>query len=502
MKHLPATVATQVDSDNAEAFSVIDLDQVRSFGYRMVDIIVKHLASSRERPIFPPALAAQEASAALAFDDAPHGPAEPLELLDRLERYLLPASGNVLHPGIMSWVMSTPLPIPSLLDGLTSSLCLFPYTARLTPGSIELELTVCRWLGRMTGYADDAFGYLTSGGTMANLYGLAAARSSVVGVGVGRNGTSSGPLLTVYASVQAHFCIERALALMGIGSAQLRRIPVDADFAMQAPLLREAIRRDRQMGHLPLCIVGTAGTTLTGAVDHFDELADIAAAEGVWLHVDGAYGALGALDPRRRFLFRGIERANSLALDPHKWLNVPFGVGCILVKDKAALARAFHPETASYMRGNDSGGHDHWHYGFEMARPDRATKVWLAINLYGVDGYAALVSRHHGFASRLYDLFVADPEFEPLHRPALSVLCFRYVGKGLGAVARDAVNREVEAALRGGLQAFVAGAEFDGHPVLRVCFVNHRTTWDDVLRAVDAVRDLGRRLSAQAGPAA
>ncbi|HVK54782.1 MAG TPA: pantoate--beta-alanine ligase [Burkholderiales bacterium] len=470
----------------------IELEDIREFGYRVTNIVVKRISSKRERPIYPDVQSSARVEGALISEHPPRTPSDPMQLLELLDKFLIEASPNFVHPGVMSWVTATPLPLCGLLTGLLSSLGVFPYAWRLTPGSIQLELAVGRWLGQMVGFDDKAFGYVTTGGTMANLYGLAAARGEVAGWDIRKQGVRSGPPLIVYASEQVHICIEQSMALLGLGTDQLRRIPVDASFSMQVDELKRVIEDDIRAGFKPLCVVGTAGTTLTGAIDPLNDIANIAAHFGIWYHIDGSYGALAALDKSKQHLLHGIDRASSLAVDPHKWLNIPFEAGCILMKDKEALARAFTC-VPSYLQGVDSdSGHDHWHYGFELARADRATKIWLALSQYGLDAYSAMITEHNQFAQRLYEMLHADTEFEPIHPPFLSALCFRYAIEGMDSNVVDELNRQVESELRSRGSVMVTSAVLRHRPVLRTCFVNHRTTWSDVLSAIEQVRKIGR----------
>lgn len=251
----------------------VSAEEVRAFGYRMVDILVERLADAGERPIHPPLPPVQDFDAAFG-GGVPGQGTDPMLLLEHLDRQLVPASANFLHPGIMAWVAATPLPLPGLLGGLLGALRIFPHAWKLTPGSIQMELTVGRWLGEMTGFSDSAFGYVTTGGTMANLYGLAAARCERAGWDVRGRGVRGGPALVVYASEEAHICIEQGVSLLGIGTAGLRRVPVDGDSRMRCDLLETMVERDLRAGLRPFCVVATAGTTLTGAVDPLGAVAD------------------------------------------------------------------------------------------------------------------------------------------------------------------------------------------------------------------------------------
>lgn len=471
----------------------VGAEDVRRFGYRMVDIVVEQLGASGSRSIFPPTQSPERLDE-LFGSSVPWDGSDPIGLLERVRDDLLPASADFVNPGIMAWVAATPLPLPGLLDGLLSALRIFPHSWKLTPGSIHLELTVGRWLGEMVGFSDAAFGYVTTGGTMANLCGLAAARCERAGWNVRAHGGLGGPGLIVYASEQAHICIEQSVALLGMGTANLRRIPVDDDSRLDCAALRTAIERDLDAGLRPICVVGTAGTTLTGSVDPLDSISEVASDFGLWFHVDGSYGAFAALDPGKRQLFKGLSRADSLAIDPHKWLNIPFEAGCILVKDRDSLARTFGC-VPPYLAGGDSAdAHDHWHYGFELTRADRAAKIWLALCHHGVSAFARMITEHNAIAARLYEVLTNDPEFEPAHIPSLSVLCFRYAPRGLSRALVDDVNGRIESLLNSSGGSVVAGSTFRARPVLRACFVNHRTTWPEVLNAVERIREIGRDL--------
>lgn len=461
----------------------------------MVDILVRELSETRARPIYPELRTPEQMEGAFG-GSLPLEPVDPGILLDRIERELIPASANFLHPGIMAWVAATPQPLPGLLDGLLCALRIFPHAWKLTPGSIQVELTVCRWLGEMSGFGEHATGHLTTGGTVANMYALAMARTRASGSDMRSKGMKAGAQLVAYASEHAHICIEQSMALLGIGTENLRRIPLDSQHRMRPDALERALREDVRAGLRPFCVVATAGTTDTGAVDPIQAISVVARDHGVWLHVDGSYGALAASVDVCKPLFGGLSQADSVSIDPHKWLNIPFEAGCVLVRRPGDLLDTFRA-TAPYLEsGASANAHDHWQSGFELSRSDRAAKVWFALCQHGALAYRRMIEGHLGFARRLYRLVRDDPEFKPLHEPSLSVVCVRYVPRAaLSDEGIDMINQKIEEGFRFSDDALVAGTSIGGRRVLRFCFVNHRTTWSDVEAALAVARRLGRSFS-------
>jgi glutamate/tyrosine decarboxylase-like PLP-dependent enzyme len=366
------------------------------------------------------------------------------------------------------------------------------------PANSWIEVTVVRWLGEMVGFGDDAAGYLTTGGSWANLVGLAVARVRRAGWDLRTEGLAGQPRLVAYISAEGHSCFDKAAELLGLGRAQLRKVAVDGDFRIRPEALEAAIAADRAAGHRPFCVVGNAGTVNTGAVDPLAALAEIARRHELWFHVDGSYGALAALVPERRVLFAGIEQADSLALDPHKWLNVPFDAGCVLTRSWADLSDTFSL-VPPYIRAATDDEHNHVHYGFELSRTDRALKVWLSLQQHGADGYAALIAGHLALARHLAELLHGAPEFEVMSEPVLSICCFRYVPPDLAdrpeeavQVYLDRLNLAVELALVADGGAMVSGTDLGARRVLRACIVNHRATRDDVDATVALLGRLGR----------
>lgn len=476
-------------------------DEIRRLGYRIVDIIADELADPARRGVYPPPQS-PEWMAQKFGGPPPEDGLDPDAILDLIRDELLPASVNYCHPRLMSYVSSSSLTLPGLIEGLVASLRLFPYTWTLTPGSTEVEVTVVRWLGQMLGYSDNAAGYMATGGTGANLMALVAARVAKANWDVREDGVAGHAPLTAYASTQTHACLDQAFQMMGLGSSGLQRIEVDKDFRVRVDLMDEAITRDRANGRQPFCIIGTAGTTNTGAIDDLSALADLADRHGLWFHVDGAYGAIASLSPRARPLFAGLERADSMAVDPHKWLNVPYEAGCVLVRSWDVLSRAFMlvPE---YVRMADSSDvHDHWHHGWELTRGDRALKVWVAIKQIGFAGFRAMVDEHLDMAQRLARTVEAADDLELMAPPSLSVCCFRYVPPDLQGGTPDTVylnriNEETEKEIQKAGDGLITGTDLRGRRCFRPCFVNHRLTQDGIDHVMALLRRTAQEVDAR-----
>ncbi|MEM7124222.1 MAG: pyridoxal-dependent decarboxylase [Pseudomonadota bacterium] len=470
----------------------ISADEIRRLGYRVVDIIADELTDPTRRGVYPPPQS-PERMAQQFGGPPPEDSMDADAILDLIRDELLPASANYCHPRLMSYVSSSALALPGLVEGLVASLRLYPYTWTLTPGSTEIETTVARWLGQMLGFGDNAAGYMATGGTGANLMALAAARVAKAGWDVREDGIADHQPLIAYGSTQTHACLDQAFRLMGLGSRGLRRIAVDEEFRVRPDLLDEAIARDKADGRQPFCIIANAGTTNTGAVDDLTALADLAERHSLWFHVDGAYGAVAALSPRARPLFEGLERADSMAVDPHKWLNVPYEAGCVLVRSWDVLARAFTlvPEYLRMADGHDA--HDHWHHGWELTRGDRALKVWVAIKQIGFAGLSAMVDEHLAMTQRLARMVDAADDLELMVKPSLSVCCFRYVPPDLKSDAPDngyldRLNEETERVIQQAGDGLITGTDLNGRRCFRPCFVNHRLTQDGIDHMIALLR--------------
>ena len=483
----------------------LDPDAFRRIGYRAVDLAVEHLATIRDRPVYRP-MAHDERRSLLELP-LPERGSTPDAVLDRFQAEVLPHPMGNGHPRFFGWVNSPPAPIGVVADLLAAAMD--PSVAGGDHAAVYVERCAVRWLAELVGFpTEDGIGLLVSGGSIASLTGLAAARHRAAredGWDVRADGLQGErPRLALYLSSEGHSTLRKAVELLGLGEAAVTVVPVDDAYRMDVAALRAAVDADRAAGRRPFCVAASAGTVNTGAVDPLDALADLCAEEGLWLHVDGAYGVVGVLDPAVADRFAGLGRADSLALDPHKWLSVPVECGCALVRDGALLRDAFS-FVAPHLRteeGKGIGGLP-WYaeYGFQQTRGFRALKLWMTLLHAGREGLAATVARHNALARLLAGLVDAAPDLEQAAPVALSIVCFRYVPSALrGDEERlDALNKAIMEEVQAGGEAFLTQAVLDGRFVLRANVLHYGTTEDDAAALLGVVRRTGERLAAAAG---
>jgi aromatic-L-amino-acid/L-tryptophan decarboxylase len=351
----------------------------------------------------------------------------------------------------------------------------------------EIEKQAVRWAAEFIGYPSGCAGAFTSGGTVSNTSALAAAREYAVPGS--RHDGLGGTRVAVYCSEEVHYSITRAVEMLGIGSRNLRAMPLDKERGLVASALAEAIDRDVTEGVVPIAVVATAGTTLTGAIDPLDEIADICAERNVWMHVDGAYGVPAA--QVRPDLFRGFERAQSVSVDAHKWLYLPKACGVVLVRRQDDLIASFaHEQGYLPHQRHELHAVD---ITFEYSRPFRALKFWLAMRAHGARAFREAIERNLREAQLLYEALAARDDFEPLGEPKLSIVPFRHVPSGVDDP--NAHNQRLADALQADGRFWIASALVDGDVYLRPCFVNFRTTEEDVLDLVDVAAELGERIA-------
>ena len=471
-----------------------DAAELRRHGHRVVDLLVEHLTTLPDRPVFRP-YPRDLAEARLAAPLPEQGrPAD--ELLDEIAVTVLSWPLGNGHPRWAGWVNGPPSPVAVLTDALATAMN--PSVAGGNHAATYVEKQVVRWLGELLGLPGWG-GLLVSGGSAATVHALAAARHRATGGTVRDAGLDQATApLTVYASDQAHSAVAKAVELLGLGAAALRVLPADRDRRLPVDALAAALATDRERGARPMAVVASAGTVNTGAIDPLAAIAEVCAAYGVWLHVDGAYGAPAVLDPRYAAELAPMAAADSLAVDAHKWLAVPYEAGAVLVRDEEGL-RATFSRVPAYLREDSDPDGVSWlpwfsEYGTQQTRGFRALKVWAALAHHGRAGYAATIGRDLDLAERLAARVEAAPELTLTSR-GLSVVTFRHVRPGVPAAELDRLNREVLRRVQLDGEAFLTGTELDGAFVLRACITNPRMRPGDTDRIVAAVE----RAAAQTG---
>jgi aromatic-L-amino-acid/L-tryptophan decarboxylase len=462
-------------------------ETIRAMGEATLALVADYWDGLDDRPVAP-----ETTSAALrAVLDAPlpRAGGDFEETLACVRDVILAGSRHNAHRRMFGYVSSPGTPVAAFADLIASALNANVTAWRSAPAPAEVERLTVRWIGEILGFPV-AEGLFVSGGSMANLCGLAAARDAVA-PGFTDTG-AAGPPLRVYASEEAHFSVHKAAGLLGLGRANVRAIPVDDHFRMDVPALVRAVEDDRAAGLRPCCVVASAGTVGTGAVDPTAEIRAVADRYGLWMHVDASYGGFAVLAPSARPLFRGLERADSVALDPHKWLYLPLDCGCVLYRD-GATARAAFAHGAEYTRvlGHDADeAFAFWDYGPELSRRFRALKVWMTLRLVGTDALGAAVAHNLACARHLAARVEAADDFEMLAPVPLSIFCFRHVPPALRGdeAALDAHNERLLVALQRGGSSYLSNARVHGRFALRGCVLGVRTTEADMDRLLDDCR--------------
>jgi len=465
----------------------VDWQDLRAQSHRMVDDMIDYVAGIRDRPVWQPM---NPAVRAVFHANLPQDPTDLSQVYQDFQKYVLPyAVGNV-HPGFMGWVHGGGTAVGMLAEMLAGGLNANCGGRDHAP--IEVERQIVDWARQLFGFPAGASGLFVTGSSIANFIALLVARRAALGGAMRQTGLSAtGRRLVAYASVAAHDCIARAMDYAGLGSNALHLIPVDKSHRMDLDALRRSIADDRSAGLTPFLIVGSAGTVGIGAIDDLAGMADLAAAEQLWLHVDGAYGALGILSPDIAPRLAGIERAHSLALDFHKWGQVPYDAGFILVRD-GAMHRDTFATSADYLqrdsRGLAAGAFWPHDFGPDLSRSCRALKTWFTLRVYGLDQLGAAISRTCSVARHLEMRVAADARLELLAPVQLNIVCFRYRGEDA-----DVLNAAIVADIQESGVAAPSTTRIDGRLAIRAAIFNHRTRECDVDALVDAVLQHGNR---------
>ena len=484
----------------------MDAAAFRDLGHQLVDRIAELLESIPRGGVTRDESPSAVREALGLNGPLPENGTAPGVLLDATARLLFQHSLFNAHPRFFGYITAPPAPIGVLGDFLASALNANCGAWLLAPAATELESQTVRWIAALIGYAEEAGGLLVSGGNMANIVCFLAARAAKAPWDVRADGVAGGGgrALRAYCSAETHTWVQKAADLSGLGTSSLRWIPTDGEQRMDVGALRERLDADAAAGDVPFMVVGTAGSVSTGAIDPLGEIAAICRARGVWFHVDGAYGGVAAARPDAPPDLRALRDADSVAVDPHKWLYAPLEAGCALVRDAAALrgAFAYHPPYYHF----EEHATNYVDYGPQNSRGFRALKVWLALRQAGAAGYRQMIGDDIALSRRMADAVRGHAELQ-LMTQSLSITTFRYVpadlrsslGEAEVEAYLDRVNREVLDRLQRGGEAFVSNAVVGGRYLLRACIVNFHTGEADVDALPDIVIRVGRAVHAQFG---
>ncbi len=450
---------------------------MRAFGYRVVDLLADHFAHGSDGPVGAKAQPAEIWSRFAASPSAE--PQDPAELLVRLEREVFPNNLHTDHPRFFAFVPAPNNFISVMADALAAGFNVFNGTWLGGSAAAALELVVTKWFCQFCGLPEGSGGLFVSGGSVANMTALVAARHALL------QDKIDGAV--VYFSDQTHSSVERALRVIGFTPEQMRKLEGDQEFQLPMKALKSAIASDRAAGLRPFCVIANAGTTNTGAVDPMREIADLCAAEEMWMHVDGAYGAAAVLSERGRASLGGLERADSLSLDPHKWLFQSFECGCVLLRDFGQLKAAFRI-TPDYLR--DVHRHvaevNFCDYGIQLTRSFRALKVWFSMETFGLAAFRQAITRGFDLAE-LAERELRARGWEILSPARMAIVCFRFGND-------DALQTKlVERMLMDGY-AFLTSTTLRGVTSLRLCTINPRTTDEDMVGTIERLDRFAREL--------
>ena len=467
-------------------------DEIRRLGSAALERVAEYYNSLPDRKLVQPTTS--EALRGSLTEPMPQTGTDFESLAETFEDVIARYSRHNAHPRFFGYISSPGTPITTVGSLLASALNLNLTCWRSAPAATELEHVAVNWLKEMLGYPADAAGLFTSGGSMANFAALAAARTAKAPGNVVRDGVGTRPM-RVYVSAEGHFSIRKAVGMLGIGERNVQEIATDNCYRIDLAELERAIQEDLAAGHQPFCVVANAGTTATGSFDSLADLAVIARRHDMWLHVDAAYGGFAALAPSARPLFAAIAEADSVALDPHKWMYLPVGCGCVLYRD-AANARACFSHDAEYTRTiglERDEAFAFWDYGPELSRPFRAWDVWLLMKFAGAARLAAAIEQNIRCAKYVAELVNASDDFEMLAPVELSVFCFRYAPKGHSGNL-TALNERIMIDLNRAGSSYVSNANLRGKFALRGCVVNYRTTERDMEILLEDVRAVGQKI--------
>jgi glutamate/tyrosine decarboxylase-like PLP-dependent enzyme len=474
-------------------------DDFRALAHTMLDDMLDHLSSLRARPAWQPIPDAVRHSLAQPLPMQAEGAAS---VYQEFLRNVLPYTNGNRHPRFFGWVQGTGTPLGMMADMLAAGMN--PHLAGFDQAPALVERQVLAWMAELMGMPPSASGILVSGGTMANITALIVARHAKAGFDIRTEGLqgASRPRLLVYGSDETHRWIITAVELLGLGSRAFRRVPVDDEFRIDPAALRAMIAEDRSLGHQPFCVIGNAGTINNGATDDLAALAQLSREEQLWFHVDGAFGAWARLAPDVQSQVAGMEQADSIAFDLHKWMYLPFEIACVLIRDADVHRDAF-ANSASYLavadRGVIAGGLPFAERGLELTRGFKALKAWMSLKAHGIEKFSRLIGQNIQQARYLAALINAHPDLELLAPVPLNIVCFRFRAEGFGETELDQLNQEILIRVQESGLAVPSSTRIRGAFALRVAITNHRSQRRDFELLVQAIVEFGQQIIREAG---
>lgn len=422
------------------------------------------------------------------------------ELLKEVEQKVLTTATGNLGPHMYAYVMSGGNQIAIAAEKLAATINQNQTKWHLAPALNEIEKRVVKWTAQLLDFPEDSGGVLVSGGSAANLTGLTVGRNILFEKGeIRKRGLFGQKPFVVYASEEVHSCVDKSVELLGIGTDHLRKIETDSGFKIRIDLLEKQIEEDIRNGLLPFCLIGNAGTVNTGAIDDLDTLAHIAKKYGMWYHVDGAYGALAGILDSLKADYKGMERADSIALDFHKWLYVPFEGGCTLVRSWDKLKRTYFKK-AAYLdteMANDGNRLEYNEHYFQLSRNAKAFKVWMTIKAYGMKRIRDMIQKDIDLTHYLNDLVRTSKDFELVADSKLAVSCFRYVGDMVSPNEITEFNQRLMPELEKDGRVFIMGTSLKGEYAIRACLINHRKTKETVVYLLEVIREVAHKMEYQ-----
>ncbi|WP_440121475.1 pyridoxal phosphate-dependent decarboxylase family protein [Tenacibaculum sp. Ill] len=463
-------------------------EEMKSYGYKIVDIIAEHWATLEQKK--PVASASRKEMDSIFLQEAPNEGMSAEKVLDFVMDNVIPNSTVISHPKAYSFVPGPSNFISTMADSLATGFNIFSGGWMVSPAAAELEIVTMNWLLKMYNFpVEKGGGIFTSGGSMANLTALVTARRLKCGDDFSK--------AVIYLSDQAHSSNIKAIRVLGFKKEQIRILPTDLEFRISINKLKNAIAKDRLEGLQPFCYIASAGTTNTGTVDPLDEIADICEEEDLWFHIDGAYGGAAILAEKGAKALRGIERADSLTVDPHKWFYQPYEIGCLLVKDASWLSGTFSekPEYLRDIEGNESEI-NFYDYGIQLTRRFRALKFYMSIKTYGLDAFKEAVTYNIQLADDVEKMLRKSRNWEIISPATLAVINFRYnpIGLNLSEKEIDELNQKISQKIMESREAFLVTTILNKQVVLRMCLINPKTTMDDIKETLELCHQFGEEI--------